>query len=128
VKIVLRSLGVFLIIVGLILICYPELIGQTSMPTDAFSSIEQRIKWGFLIGLGILLLLHHQLKPWRLTASAILFSLTLGFVTARFIGIILVGLISKQLFWLGVEIVALLIFGLWYRIEKLVAIKHTNNL
>ena len=57
------------------------------MPTDAFHSIEQRIKMGFLIGFGILLLFHHQLKPWLLTVSAILFSLILGILTARFISI-----------------------------------------
>lgn len=117
-KILLRILGFTLIITGLIFTIKPEIISQNPLPTDVFQSIEQRIKWGFLIGLGILFLFHHKFRPWLLTVSAILFSLTAGFVTARLIGIVLVGVVIEQFYWLVVELVSSVIFGLWYHRQR----------
>ncbi len=113
-NLLLNILGVILFIAGLALAYNPELISSSPMPTDAYQSIEKRVKWGFVMGFGILLLFHHQLVPWLLTASALLLALTIGIVLARLLGIFLDGVVAKQFLWLGIELVALVLFGFWY--------------
>jgi undecaprenyl pyrophosphate phosphatase UppP len=77
--------------------------------------IEVRVKWGFLIGLGILFIFYNQWSDWKLTVCALLFFLTLGIIIARLFGLVLDDFFSKQLLWLTIEIFALIIFGILYR-------------
>nr|WP_281754255.1 hypothetical protein [Neptunitalea chrysea] len=77
--------------------------------------IEMRVKWGFLIGLGILLIFFNQWNDWKLMVCALLFFQTLGIIIARLIGFVLDGFFSKQLLWLTIEVVAFIIFGILYR-------------
>ena len=77
--------------------------------------IEVRVKWGFLIGLGILFIVYNQWSDWKLTVCALLSFLTLGIIIARLLGFVLDGFFSKQLHWLTIEIVVLIIFGILYR-------------
>src|SRR5690606_19017635 len=111
---VIKVLGVILVAAGLVLAINPDFLLKSPAPVDAYQLIEKRVKWGFLIGFGILLIIHHQFTPWSFTASALLFSLTLGIVLARFLGIVLDGAFAKQFLWLGIELFILAGFGFWY--------------
>lgn len=99
---------------GLILAYSPELLSTGPIPTDPYQMIEKRVRWGFVIGLGLLLLFHHQWTPWGLSVSALLVALTTGIIVARLLGFVLDGFFAKQLLWLAIELGALLIFGFLY--------------
>ncbi|RXG21715.1 putative protein DUF4345 [Leeuwenhoekiella polynyae] len=104
-----------MILAGCVLTYKPNIISKIPLPENAYQMIEIRVKWGFLTGLGILLIFYNQWSNWKLLACAVLFFLILGIVIARLFGFVLHGFFSKQLLWLTIEIVALLIFGILYR-------------
>jgi len=110
----LRVLGLVVFAIGFALAYNPELISNKPIPESTYEAIERRIWWGAAIGLGILLLFHHQLRPWLLTLAAVGVALTLGILIARLIGIALDGSVAKQWFWVGVELVALAPLVFWY--------------
>ena len=103
--------GVVLLMAG----CVPNIISKFPFPENAYQMIEMMIKWGFLIGLGMFLIFYNQWSNWKLLVCAVFFFLTLGIVIARLFGFVLDCFFSKQLLWLTIEIVALLIFGILYR-------------
>lgn len=111
----LKIVGVILLISGCVLTCKPNIISKIPLPENPYQMIEMRVKWGFLIGLGILFIFFNQWRAWKLTVCALLFFLTLGIIIARLFGFVLDGFFSKQLLWLTIEIVALFIFGILYR-------------
>ncbi len=111
---ILRLIGVALIVVGVVLVSNPELVSNKPIPTDTFEAVERRIWWGLLIGAGVLLLFHHQLRPWLVTLAATLSAAVFGLLVARFIGIMLDGSVPKQWLWVGVEIAILLPLVFWY--------------
>ena len=103
-----------LLVLGCIFTYQPNLVSKIPLPENPYQMIEIRVVWGFLIGLGISFIFHNQWSDWKLTGCAILFCLTLGIIIARLFGFVLDGFFSKQLFWLIIEIVALIIFGILY--------------
>ena len=111
----LKIIGVVLLMAGCVLTYKPNLISKIPLPENAYQMIEMRVKWGFLIGLGMLLIFSNQWSNWKLLVCAALFFLTLGIVIARLFGFVLDGFFSKQLLWLTIEIVAIIIFGILYR-------------
>ncbi len=111
----LKIIGAVLLVSGCILTYKPNLVRKIPLPENPYQMIEIRVTWGFLIGLGILFIIYNQWPVWKLTATALLFFLTLGIIIARLFGFILDGYFSKQLLWLTIEIVALIIFGILYR-------------
>lgn len=111
----LKIIGVVLLVSGCVLTYKPNLISKISLSENPYKMIEVRVKWGFLIGLGILFIFYNQWSDWKLTVCALLFFLTLGIVIARLFGFVLDGFFSKQLLWLTIEIVVLIIFGILYR-------------
>lgn len=111
---IFRLIGSAIILAGIALVSNPELIFDRPIPTDTFEAIERRIWWGLIIGVGTLLMFHHQLKPWLPTIAATLFSLVFGLLVARIIGIILDGSVAKQWLYVGVEIVILAPLVWWY--------------
>ena len=113
-NIALTIVGVALIIFGVTLVSNPELVSNKPIPDDTFEAIERRIWWGLFIGLGTLLLFHHQLRPWLQTVAATCASLVFGLLIARFIGIVLDGSVAKQWVYVGVEVVILLPLIWWY--------------
>jgi hypothetical protein len=113
-RMLLKISGVTLLIAGLILAYRPDLISTHPIPTDPYQMIEKRVRWGFVIGFGILLLFHHQWTPWGLTVFALLFALTTGVILARLLGFVLDGFFAKQMLWLAIESGALLLFGFLY--------------
>ncbi|MDR7131820.1 hypothetical protein J2X69_004185 [Algoriphagus sp. 4150] len=110
----LKISGVILLMAGLILAYKPGLLSTYPLPTDPYQVIEKRVRWGFMIGLGLLLLFHHPWTPWGLTVSALLIALTTGIIIARLLGMLWDGFFAKQMLWLAVELGALLIFGFLY--------------
>ena len=111
---ILKIIGAVLLVSGCIFTYKPNLVSKIPLPKDPYQMIEMRVLWGFLIGLGIFFILHKQWTAWKLTVCALLFCLTLGIIIARLFGFILDGYFSKQLLWLTIEIVALIIFGILY--------------
>ena len=107
-------LGGILIVAGLILTANPELVSSKPVPTDIFEAIERRIWWGLIIGFGVLLLFHHQLRPWLQTLAATLSALVFGLLVARLLGIILDGSVLKQWLYVAIELVILAPLLWWY--------------
>lgn len=113
-NLVLKILGVTLAIIGVALVSNPELVSSRPVPDDTFEAIERRVWWGVLIGLGVLLILHHQMRPWLLTLAATGAALTFGLLAARLIGIALDGSVPKQWLWVAVEAAILAGLVFWY--------------
>ncbi|MGJ8550576.1 DUF4345 family protein [Winogradskyella undariae] len=111
----LKIIGTVLLVSGCVLTYKPNLMSKIPLPENPYQMIEVRVKWGFLMGLGILFIFYNQWSGWKLTVCALLFFLTLGIIIARLFGFVLDGFFSKQLLWLTVEIVVLIIFGILYR-------------
>jgi hypothetical protein len=111
----LKIIGVILLITGSVLTYKPNIISKIPLPENPYQMIEMRVKWGFLIGLGILFIFFNQWSDWKLTVCALLFFLTLGIIIARLFGFVLDGFFSKQLLWLIIEVVVLIIFIILYR-------------
>lgn len=109
-----RIIGFALIIIGVTLVSNPELVSNKPIPGDTFEAIERRIWWGLIIGVGILLLFHHQLRPWIPTIAATSSSLVFGLLVARLIGIMLDGSVAKQWLNVGIEVVILAPLVWWY--------------
>lgn len=104
-----------MLIAGCMLTYKPNLMSKISLTDKPYQRIETRVKWGFLIGLGMLFIFYNQWHAWKLTVCALLFFMTLGIVIARLFGFVLDGFFSKQLLWLTIEIVVLIIFGVLYK-------------
>lgn len=113
-SLVFRLVGAVLILVGLTLVSNPELVSNKPIPTDTFEAIERRIWWGLFIGVGCLLLFHHQLRPWLPTLAAASCSLLFGLLVARLVGIALDGSVAKQWLYVGVEVAILVPLVWWY--------------
>jgi len=110
-----RAIGTVSIIVGILLVSDAELISSKPIPDDTFRTIEKRIWWGLLIGIGTLLLFHHQVQPCLHPLGATSSSLIFGVLVARLLGISLDGSVAKQWAWVAVEAVILVVLVWWYR-------------
>lgn len=110
----LKISGVILVIAGFLLAIKPEIFSKFPASTDAYQMIEKRVKWGILIGVGVFLMLNSNWESWSIIATVLLSSLTLGIILARLTGFVLDGFFVKQLYWLLMELVALIIFGVLY--------------
>lgn len=113
-NLLLKISGVILLIAGFMLAIKPDFFGKFSTFINPYQMIEKRVKWGMLIGLGVFLILHNNWASWGPIAMVLLISLTLGIILARLTGFVLDGFFIKQLFWLLIELAALLIFGFFY--------------
>ncbi|MGE8344127.1 MAG: DUF4345 family protein [Flavobacterium sp.] len=113
----IKIIGAVLLIAGCILTYKPNIISKIPLIENPYQMIEMRVKWGLLIGLGILFLFFNQWNDWKLTVCAFLFFLTLGIIIARLFGLVLDAFYSKQLLWLTIEVVLLIIFEILYRYE-----------
>ncbi|MGL6313823.1 DUF4345 family protein [Vibrio sp. WXL103] len=113
-SLLLKLTGILLLIIGVVLVVNPELISNKPIPDDTFAAIERRIWWGLIIGLGTLLLFHHELTPWLTTLAATGASMMFGLLVARIIGIILDGSLIKQWFYVGIELALLAPLLWWY--------------
>ena len=113
-NVALRIVGCTLVAAGVVLASNPELVTNKPIPSDTFEAIERRIWWGLLIGLGLIPLVHHQLRPWVPTLAATLSLLVFGLLVARLIGITLDGSVAKQWLYVGIEGLLLAPLVWWY--------------
>lgn len=111
----LKLIGVLVIILGCVLTYKPNLLSHTPLPKNNYHLIEMRVRWGFLIGLGIFIFAFNHWNSWKVIISAFLFFLTIGIVIARTFGIIKDGFFIKQILWLSIEFVILIVFGILYK-------------
>lgn len=117
-KIFLQIMGSILLLAGFVFTYSPELVSHKPIPEDTFRAIERRVWWGLLIGLGILFMFHHQIKPYLFTAAALGMTLTLGILVSRLMGIALDGSVPRQWMWVAVELVMVIGFGVWYAKQR----------
>ena len=117
-KMLLQVAGIIILLVGVFLTYNPELLSSKPIPEDTFRAIERRVRWGFLIGLGMLLMFHHQVKPYLLTVAALGTTLTLGALISRVLGIVLDGSAPRQWMWVVVELIMVIGFGFWYANQR----------
>lgn len=113
-KIVLQVVGFIILVLGGILSYNPELVSNKPIPEDAFQAVERRVRWGFLMGAGMLLIFHHQITPYLFTIAALGTTLTLGALISRIMGIVLDGSVQRHWMWVIVELVMVIGFGIWY--------------
>lgn len=113
-KIFLQIAGFLLLVTGVVLTYNPELVSSKPVPEDTFQAVERRVRWGLLIGFGMLLMFHHQIKPYWLTVAALGMTLTLGALIARVMGLALDGSVPRQWMWVVVELAMVVGFGFWY--------------
>ncbi|TDS12273.1 DUF4345 family protein [Sphingobacterium paludis] len=109
--IILKIAGFLFLLLGIIFTLKPELLDKFPASITPYEIIEKRVKWGLLMGLGIFVLYQTDWTSWRLIATALLATLTLGIIIARLTGFVLDGFFIKQLWWLLIELVVLLLFG-----------------
>lgn len=62
----LKIIGAVLLIAGCVLIYNPNIISKIPLSENPYQIIEMRVKWGFLIGLGLLFLFFNQWNDWKL--------------------------------------------------------------
>jgi len=113
-NILLKISGIVIIIVGMLLTMRPDLIVPSASHYSGYEMIEKRVGWGFVIGVGIFLIVFQQWGQWGMTIWAFLAALSCGIVIARLTGLLLDGFFMKQLIWLVIEIVVGAIFTLLY--------------
>lgn len=103
-----------LLVAGFILVYNPALLKNEPLPTDPYQVIEKRVRWGLVIGFGLLLLFHHPWNHWGFAVSEMMVFITFGIILARILGFLLDGYFAKQMLWLGIEVSVLLLLGFLY--------------
>lgn len=99
-------LGLVLVAVGAVLTLMPTLVHDPGPAADLFATIERRIPWGALAGLGGFIAAWKSGRPGLVTMAAMVFWLTMGALGARLVGLLLDGAGSGQQWtWVAVEIV-----------------------
>lgn len=110
--IALRILGGVLVLAGLVLSVAPTLALDPGDAPDLFEAIERHVRWGLLIGIGLLLAVRTSLRPWRVTFAHLVCWVSAGYLVARLIGIAVEGASSgRQWLWVGVEVAICLVAG-----------------
>ncbi|MDI9862656.1 DUF4345 family protein [Flectobacillus roseus] len=94
----IKIIGTVLFMVGGVATYKPNIISKSPLPKNAYQMIEMRVKWGILIGLGVLLIFYNQWSNWKLLVCAVLFFLTLGIVIVRLLGFVLDGFFQNNYF------------------------------
>lgn len=114
-NIALKVFGTAILLAGLVLTYKPGLISRTTPPSDAYAMIEARVRWGFLIGIGLFIILNQNWIVAWLTLYEFGFYIILGIIIARTAGMLLDGTFPKQWLWLGIEFAILLVFAFLMR-------------
>ena len=115
---VLRSLGLLLVVAGVVLAAAPTLITDPGPAATSFDAIERRIPYGAIAGLGAFLVARTRLKPLLTSLAWLVLWAMIGLLFARVTGLALDGADSgKQWMWVGVEAAIGLVAGgyLWRR-------------
>lgn len=109
-RLLLQVLGGLLFLGSLVLIFAPTLVSNPGPSPDLFETIERRVRWGALTGLGGFMVVLYPWKPWPVALLKFAFWMSTGYLVARVIGIGMEGVGSgKQWLWLGVELVLMVV-------------------
>ena len=112
----LRIVGGLIALAGLALAFVPTLVHDPGPAVDTYAAIERRVWWGAMSGLGALLVVRTQLKPWKITIAHFVGWIVGGFLVARAIGLVLDGYDSgMQWVWTVVEIVIVAAAAIYVR-------------
>ncbi len=112
----LRIVGGLIALVGLVLSCAPTLVHDPGPAVDTYEAIERRVWYGAMTGLGVLLIVRTQLKPWKTTLAHVVLWIVGGFLLARVIGLVLDGMDSQlQWVWTLVELVLCALAAVYIR-------------
>jgi len=114
-NVLIKIVGFILLIGGIALVLKPDLIFPASAHPVGYATIEKRVKWGIVIGLGLFLIFFQQWGQWWLTVWALLALLTCGIIIARLFGLVMDGFFVKQIIWLLIEAIMAIGFGLLYQ-------------
>ena len=118
-KRILRLAGIVLLVLGICLAIFPDVVRSEPVPADLFLAVERRVWWGFAVGSGLFLILRQQWHPLLLTISFAGAAMMTGILTVRLIGISLDGPTFKQWAWVATELAVLVIVLIWYfRLKK----------
>ncbi|QHJ10702.1 hypothetical protein FX988_00922 [Paraglaciecola mesophila] len=117
-KIILQVVGFIILFLGGVLSYNPELVSSKPIPVDTFQAVERRVRWGFLMGTGMLLIFHHQITPYFFTVAALGMTLTLGALISRVMGIVLDGSVLRHWMWVAIELIMVIGFGIWYAKQR----------
>ena len=111
----IRFVGLLLFLVGLGLIIRPDWVGLSVSTESVFAAAESRVRWGFILVLGLAFLLYTRLKPWPVLVATLGLSVAAGYSIARIIAIVLEGADINQWLYLAAEILLAIPFIVWYR-------------
>jgi hypothetical protein len=111
---ILKITGIIIIAAGILLTFRPELVSPAASQITGYELIEKRVRWGLLIGTGILLCFFQHWGHWRMTVWATLAALSYGIIIARLIGSFLDGFFIKQFYWLVIELILAAVFTWLY--------------
>lgn len=117
-RLLFKILGILLLLTGILLSVNPQWLTHLPQTIDGYEMIENRVPYGLLIGFGVLMIINSSWSSWKLTASLIMSSTSLGIAVARSIGLLCDGIYVKQYLWLAIEVLIALSFGLLYKYLK----------
>lgn len=107
-----RFIALLLVVAGAVLVVAPTLVHDPGPAANTFEAIERRIPWGGLLGLGALVLLHRNYKPWPNAVAGFVLWVVAGLLVARLVGLVLDGAdVPMQWVWVVVE--AAIVVGAW---------------
>ncbi|RME71272.1 MAG: hypothetical protein D6781_04570 [Verrucomicrobia bacterium] len=110
-------LGLGVMLLGIVAAVWPAtfgmLTGSAANSTDVFAAIEQRVRGGMLLGLGLALIAIDHLRPWSISLPAAVFWFVTGALLARLLGLILDGAVPKQWVLVSVETGIMTVAALW---------------
>ncbi len=111
----LRILGVVLAVAGVVAAIFPSWFGPLTggPPTGVHEAVEQRVRGGMVLGIGLAFIAITSLRPWSVSIPSVVFYFMLGALAARVLGLMLDGTLPKQ--WLLVAVEAAFMVGaaLW---------------
>lgn len=124
---VLQIAGGFVLAAGVLLAAVPELVNRfkgpndtpLTVPKETGDAIARRIRWGWLIAVGYLLMYPPLGLGWLPVLVTLAVVSVAGIMTARLMGLMLDGLDMRQLFRFAAE--SLILGGLWAWFVKLSA-------
>lgn len=113
----LRSVGIFLAVVGAVAAVFPgwfgALTGSVDTPIEVFESVERRVRGGMVLGVGLVLIAVTALRPWSTSIPLAIFYFMTGALAARLLGLLIDGTVPRQWLLVAVEAVVMALASLW---------------
>ena len=112
-----RILGIGLAILGTAASVFPSwfgpLTGGPVPPAEVYQAIEQRVRGGMVLGLGLMFIGIPALRPWSTSIPLVIFYFMTGALVARLLGLLVHGTVPKQWLLVAVEAGVMTLAALW---------------